>query len=85
MDDEAARVTVTGTAGRLRPGPLDLDMRLSGTTSRFLLPVIATFGHGAYRIDGGRPLRARPMGPVLDGVAALGATVDPHGERGTCP
>ena len=85
VDDEAARVTVTGTGGRLRPGPLDLDMRLSGTTSRFLLPVIATFGHGAYRVDGGRPLRARPMGPVLDGVTALGATVDPHGEQGHLP
>ncbi len=85
VDDEAARVTVTGTAGRLRPGPLDLDMRLSGTTSRFLLPVIATFGHGAYRVDGGRPLRARPMAPVLEGVAALGATVVPHGEEGHLP
>jgi 3-phosphoshikimate 1-carboxyvinyltransferase len=84
-DDESARVAVTGTRGRLRPGPLDLDLRLSGTTSRFLLPVVATFGTGSYRVDGGPPLRARPMGPVLDGVAALGATVEPHGEPGHLP
>jgi 3-phosphoshikimate 1-carboxyvinyltransferase len=85
VDDVAARVTVTGTGGRLRPGPLALDMRLSGTTSRFLLPVVATFGQGRYRVDGGPPLRARPMGPVLDGVAALGATVEAHGEPGHLP
>ena len=27
------------------------------------------FGEGRYRVDGGPPLRARPMGPVLDGIA----------------
>jgi 3-phosphoshikimate 1-carboxyvinyltransferase len=85
VDEVAARVTVTGTGGRLRPGPLALDMRLSGTTSRFLLPVVATFGEGPYRVDGGPSLRARPMGPVLDGVAALGATVEVHGEPGHLP
>jgi 3-phosphoshikimate 1-carboxyvinyltransferase len=84
-DDEGARVAVTGTGGRLRPGPLDLDVRLSGTTSRFLLPVVATFGIGPYRLDGGPSLRARPMGPVLDGVAALGATVEAHGAPGHLP
>ena len=56
------------------PGPLALDVRLSGTTSRFLLPVVA-LGSGRYRLDGGPPLRARPMGPVLDGIRALGAAV----------
>ena len=84
-DEVAARAIVTGTGGRLRPGPLALDMRLSGTTSRFLLPVVATFGEGPYRVDGGPPLRARPMGPVLDGVATLGATVEAHGEPGHLP
>ena len=30
------RLTVTGTGGDLAPGPLNLDLRLSGTSSRFL-------------------------------------------------
>jgi 3-phosphoshikimate 1-carboxyvinyltransferase len=51
-----------------------LDARLSGTTARFLIPVVAT-GSGAYRIDGSGPLRARPMGPALDALRALGARV----------
>ncbi|HEX6425253.1 MAG TPA: 3-phosphoshikimate 1-carboxyvinyltransferase [Acidimicrobiales bacterium] len=82
--DELGRLTVAGTGGRLRPGPTWLDMRLSGTTSRFLLPVVA-LGSGAYRIDGATPLRARPMGPALDGVRALGARVEHHGEPGHLP
>jgi 3-phosphoshikimate 1-carboxyvinyltransferase len=77
-------LAVTGTGGRLRPGPLDLDMRMSGTTARFLAPVVA-LGTGDYRLDGAPSLRARPMGPVLDGVQALGARVTDHGEPGHLP
>ena len=51
-----------------------LDARLSGTTARFLLPVVAT-APGTYRIDGAPPLQARPMGPVLDALRSLGAHV----------
>jgi 3-phosphoshikimate 1-carboxyvinyltransferase len=83
-DGAGDRLSVTGTGGRLRPGPAHLDMRLSGTTSRFLLPVVA-LGSGAYHVDGGEALRRRPMGPVLDGVRALGATVEHHGEPGHLP
>jgi 3-phosphoshikimate 1-carboxyvinyltransferase len=82
--DDPARLTVAGTGGRLRPGPLALDMRQSGTTARFLAPV-AALGTGAYRLDGSEQLRARPMGPVLAGVEALGARVVPGGEPGHLP
>jgi 3-phosphoshikimate 1-carboxyvinyltransferase len=83
-DPPSGRFTVTGTGGRLRPGPVDLDMWLSGTTSRFLLPVVA-LGDGAYRVDGAPPLRARPMAPILDAIRALGAAVEHHGEPGHLP
>ncbi|HEX6420227.1 MAG TPA: 3-phosphoshikimate 1-carboxyvinyltransferase [Acidimicrobiales bacterium] len=83
-DPAAGLLAVAGTGGALRPGPVALDVRLSGTTSRFLLPVVA-LGRGAYRVDGMPPLRARPMGPVLDGVRSLGARVEHHGEPGHLP
>ncbi|MEN3272997.1 MAG: 3-phosphoshikimate 1-carboxyvinyltransferase [Actinomycetota bacterium] len=51
-----------------------LDARLSGTTARFLLPVLA-LGSGTYRLDGSAPLRARPMGPSLDALRSLGARI----------
>jgi 3-phosphoshikimate 1-carboxyvinyltransferase len=78
------RLTVTGTGGDLAPGPLNLDLRLSGTSSRFLLPVVA-LGRGGYRLDGRPPLRARPMGPALAAIEALGARVEPHGRAGHLP
>jgi 3-phosphoshikimate 1-carboxyvinyltransferase len=81
---EGPRLTVDGTGGALAPGPVTLDVRQSGTTSRFLLPVVA-LGAGPYRMDGGESLRARPMGPVLDGIRALGATVEPAGEPDHLP
>jgi 3-phosphoshikimate 1-carboxyvinyltransferase len=81
---EADRLTVTGTGGALRTGPVELDLRLSGTTSRFLLPVVA-LGDGRYRLDGRPPLRARPMGPALAAVEALGAGVEPEGRPGHLP
>jgi len=83
-DRSSGRLLVTGTGGRLRPGPRELDVRLSGTASRFLLPVVA-LGEGEYRVDGAPPLRARPMGPVLDGIRSLGAEVRPEGEPGHLP
>ena len=78
------RLTVTGTGGDLASGPLELDLRLSGTSSRFLVPVVA-LGRGGYQLDGRPPLRARPMGPVLAAIEALGARVEPHGQAGHLP
>ena len=80
----ATGLTVTGTGGKLAPGPLELNLRLSGTSSRFLLPVVV-LGRGRYHLDGRPPLRARPMGPVLAAVEALGARVEPHGRAGHLP
>ena len=51
-----------------------LDARLSGTTSRFVLP-LAALGSSTVTVDGAAPLRARPMGPTLDALRSLGAEV----------
>lgn len=75
---------VLGCAGR-PPAPLAIvDAQLSGTTSRFLLPV-AALSAGTVRVDGALPLRARPMGPSLDALRALGATVVDVGAPGHLP
>jgi 3-phosphoshikimate 1-carboxyvinyltransferase len=63
-----------GTGGALPPGPIELPARLAGTTSRFVT-ALAALGVGPYVIDGGPPLRARPMAPLHLALAALGATV----------
>ena len=67
-------VTIDGVGGRLRPGPLRLDARLSGTSARFALAACA-LGPGPYEVDGAPPLRARPMAGSVDALTDLGLEV----------
>ena len=84
VDPAGPHVTVAGCAGAVPPGPATLDVRLSGTTARFLAPLLA-LGRGRYVLDAAAPFRARPMGPVLDALADLGAEIEPLGEAGHLP
>lgn len=75
---------VEGVGGRLRAPPSTLNAGLAGTTSRFVTAV-AALGDVAYTIDGAAPLRRRPMGPLHDALAALGAQIEHGGEPGCLP
>ncbi|MGQ0830383.1 MAG: 3-phosphoshikimate 1-carboxyvinyltransferase [Microthrixaceae bacterium] len=77
-------VHIRGCGGRPRGDVALIDARLSGTTARFLLPV-AALGEGARRVDGANRLRARPMGPLVQAVRALGADVRDMGAPGHLP
>lgn len=83
-DWAAERVEVVGCAGRPLGDVALVDARLSGTTSRFLLPV-AALGAGLRRVDGANRLRDRPMGPALDALRALGAELHEVGAPGHLP
>jgi 3-phosphoshikimate 1-carboxyvinyltransferase len=76
--------TITGNGGVLPDGPINLQTRLAGTTSRFIT-ALATLGAGPYVIDGAPPLRARPMAPLHNSLAALGAHIEPGEEWGHLP
>jgi 3-phosphoshikimate 1-carboxyvinyltransferase len=78
------RLVVQGTAGRPVADVALVDAQLSGTTSRFLLPV-AALGEGLRRVDGAGRLRERPMGPALDALRALGAELSEVGGAGRLP
>ena len=91
MTSLGARVTldpeltvVDGFGGRLAQGPIEIDARLSGTTARFVLPVL-TLGDGPYVLDGAPPLRDRPMGPSIEALRRLGAEVDDSDRPGHLP
>jgi len=79
-------VHITGCGGRLpEAGPdTTVDARLSGTTSRFLLPLLA-LGPGPTRLDGAPSLRSRPMADGIAAVRRLGADVEEEGEPGHLP
>ncbi|MFJ3825058.1 3-phosphoshikimate 1-carboxyvinyltransferase [Streptomyces nodosus] len=76
-DDEVWEVT---GAGRGPTGKADIWCEDAGTAARFL-PPFAAVGHGRFVFDGSAQLRARPLGPLADTLAALGTTVttDPGG------
>jgi 3-phosphoshikimate 1-carboxyvinyltransferase len=78
------RLIVRGTTGRPISDVAIVDARLSGTTSRFLLPV-AALGEGHRRVDAANRMRERPMREVLDAVRALGAEVHDVGAPGHLP
>jgi 3-phosphoshikimate 1-carboxyvinyltransferase len=78
-----ARLRVDGTGGRWRPGPLELDVQLSGTAVRFLTAAV-TLGRGRYRLDGTARMRERPIQDQLDALVALGAAARSEAGSG-CP
>lgn len=81
---DGTTVTVTGVGGHIGVAEAKLDARLSGTTSRFVLPLLA-LGSGRFTLDGEEQLRRRPMGPSLEALRHLGADVEERGEPGHLP
>lgn len=75
IDTERATVSVNGGLNPVGDRPIEVDARQSGTTSRFLLPLLAATP-GRFVLDGHPQMRARPFGPQLDALRSLGATID---------
>jgi 3-phosphoshikimate 1-carboxyvinyltransferase len=75
---------VIGTGGAFPVGPITLNARLAGTTSRFITAV-AALGPGPYLIDGDPPLRLRPMAALHDSLYSLGARLEPGADWGHLP
>lgn len=65
------------TPGRLR-GPAAIDVGLAGTVMRFVPPV-AALAEGAVDFDGDARARERPLGPMLDALRGLGASLRDSG------
>ncbi|MDM7856602.1 3-phosphoshikimate 1-carboxyvinyltransferase [Cellulomonas alba] len=78
----------TGTDWLVTPGALrghvTVDCGLAGTVMRFLPPV-AALADGPVHFKGDVEALARPMGPILDALRALGVRVDDEGEPGRLP
>ncbi|GEL95480.1 3-phosphoshikimate 1-carboxyvinyltransferase [Cellulomonas composti] len=74
---------VAVTPGPLR-GHVTIDCGLAGTVMRFL-PAVAALADGPVHFTGDREALARPMGPVIRALQALGVRVDELGEPGHLP
>ncbi len=84
IDRLAEIATVDGCAGEVPPGPAHLDVRLSGTTARFVAPLVA-LGRGDYTLDASAPFRSRPMGVAFAALRDLGVRVDELERPGALP
>ncbi len=85
-----ARIEDAGE-GALRVTPMQLPPRggriecgLAGTVMRFLPPLAALSAEETL-FDGDQQAYARPLGPLLDALVRMGASITYHGERGHLP
>jgi 3-phosphoshikimate 1-carboxyvinyltransferase len=72
IEQVGERITI-GRHDRPR-GDTTVDVGLAGTVMRFVPPV-AALASGPVRFDGDPRARERPMGPVLDALRTLGASI----------
>ena len=82
VDRAARRVVVHGIDGVVPAAPPGrvLDVRQSGTTARFLPPMLA-LGEGSYAVDGDAQMRKRPMGDLATAIRAVGGRLEGDGDR----
>lgn len=71
IDDNDDPWLVLGTGGDLTPPVGPIDAGASGTTARFVTAA-AALAPGEVVIDGTDRMRQRPIGPLVDGLNALG-------------
>ncbi len=75
VDRQHFVVTVDGCGGTLPVGGASVNVRQSGTTARFIAPLLA-LGQGRFGIDGDPQMRARPMGDLVKALNDLGVQVE---------
>lgn len=84
VDERTGDLTISGCNGQLPQRTATLACRLSGTTARFITPMVC-LGDGPYRVDGGLPLRARPMVDQFSALRSLGADIASLGQADHLP
>ncbi len=82
-DAASSRFTVQGTGGTWQASSAPLFIGNSGTSARFLAPLVA-LGQGEYLIDGVEAMRQRPIQPLIDALNRLGGNVESIAGTG-CP
>jgi 3-phosphoshikimate 1-carboxyvinyltransferase len=84
IEVEGCRFAVEGSGGHVPVGEAELDLRLSGTSIRFLTALVA-LGKGNYRLDGNERMRQRPIQDLLDALAGLGVKSETQFQTGAPP
>lgn len=73
-DERAKTISVFGLGGKIPNAKATLHVGNAGTAARFLTALLALHPAGEYTVDGDEAMRARPMGGLLEALAAQGGT-----------
>lgn len=84
IKENGPNLMVRGTGGELRNPGRELFVGNNGTMLRFLSSALC-LGSGKYRLTGSPRLCERPMGPLLEALAELGARVVSERGDGCAP
>lgn len=82
--DRDDTIVIRPQSGGPATGTAELDAGLSGTTARFIMPVAALLAQRT-ELDGGEPLRHRPMSDLIRAMTALGAEIVTAGSDDRLP
>lgn len=74
-DLSTATIRVQGRGGAIPARKATLFVGNSGTTARFISPVMA-LGSGVFELDGVARMRERPIGDLVQALQSLGVLVD---------
>jgi len=81
-------VSLGDDAMQIRPGPVpsagELYCGNNGTMLRFLTATLSAIP-GVWRLDGGKRLRQRPLGPLVEALRNLGAQIEYLEQSGFAP
>jgi 3-phosphoshikimate 1-carboxyvinyltransferase len=83
VKEDGTTFTVHGGGGKIPKTQAELDLRLSGTSIRFLTAMVA-LGQGRYKLDGNERMRQRPIQDLLGSLEKLGVKLGTEFETG-CP
>src|SRR3972149_6264015 len=81
---EPGRLRVSGCGGPFQVKSAELFLGNAGTALRPLTAAVALCG-GHYRLSGVPRMHERPIGDLVDALAAMGASIDYLGEEGNPP
>lgn len=71
LDGAGEEIEIEGLGGRVPAASAQLDLKLSGTSIRFIAALVA-LGNGEYLLDGNERMRERPIGDLLQALNELG-------------
>ncbi len=72
-DEAALTIVIQGRGGAIPVREAKIDVGNAGTAARFLTAFVCLRPDGSYHFDGDEAMRRRPIGALLDALAAQGA------------